>query len=121
MVEPHETHKAVAAENGHHCHMAGALQAPLEVFIRAGWMRGIRTVSRMAMDVCSRRCLKRSSLINRLWVDRVSAVTPVSGAFLVGELGPLVQHQHVFDLRAGNKEKLLVPVRGKLLEALVQE
>src|ERR1035438_8289926 len=46
---------------------------------------------------------------------------PHHGALLVGKFGPLVQHQHAFNLRPGDKEELLIPVSGEFLEALVQE
>jgi hypothetical protein len=42
-------------------------------------------------------------------------------ALLVGELGPLIKHEHAGDLIAGDEEELLVPVGGEFLEAFVEE
>src|ERR1039457_6279617 len=52
VVQPHEAHKAVAAEDGHDCHMPGALRALLKVLVSAGRMRGVSAVSRVTVEVC---------------------------------------------------------------------
>ena len=41
LVQPHEAHEAVAAEDRHHRHVPGALQALLEVLIGARRMRRV--------------------------------------------------------------------------------
>ena len=42
LIQPHEAHEAVAAEDGHHRHMAGLLKPLLEVLIGARRLRGVR-------------------------------------------------------------------------------
>src|SRR5664279_1952787 len=47
VVQPHEAHKAVAAEDGHDRHVPGALQALLKVLVSAGRVRGVSAVARV--------------------------------------------------------------------------
>src|ERR1039458_9357357 len=51
VVQPHETHKAVTAEDGHDRHVPGAFQALLEVFVGAGRARSLSAVSRVTVEV----------------------------------------------------------------------
>src|SRR5664280_2719470 len=52
VVQPHEAHKAVAAEDCHHRHVPGALQALLKVLVSARRMRGLGAVSWVTVEVC---------------------------------------------------------------------
>src|ERR1035437_5319310 len=121
VVQPHKTHKAVAAEDGHDRHVPGALQALLKVFVSAGRVRGVSAVSRVTVKVCQQPVFEPLQLDEQA-VGRASVTRyPHHAALLVGKFGPLVQHQHTFNLRPCHEKELLVPVGGELLEALVQE
>ena len=121
VVQPHETHKAVTAEDGHDRHVPGAFQALLKVFVSAGRVGGISAVSRVTVEVSQQPMLEPLQLDEQA-VGRASVARhPHHGALLVSKLGPLVQHQHAFNLRPGDKEELLIPVGGEFLKALVQE
>src|ERR1017187_6397918 len=113
VVQPHEAYKSVAAEDGHHRHVPGAFQALLKVFVSAGRMGGVRAVSRVTVKVCQQPVFEPLQLDEQA-VGRASVSRhPHHGALLVGKLGPLVQHQHAFNLRPGDKEELLIPVGGE--------
>src|ERR1017187_8168810 len=51
LVQPHEADEAVAAEDGHHRHVTGALQPPLKPLVDAGGASGVGTVAGMAVEV----------------------------------------------------------------------
>src|ERR1035437_4724083 len=96
-------------------------QALLKIFVSAGRVGGIGAVARVTVEVGQQPMLEPLQLDEQA-VGRASVARHSHhGALLVGKLGPLVQHQHAFNLRPGDKEELLIPVSGSEIEALVQE
>src|ERR1017187_8877625 len=84
-------------------------------------MRGVSAVSRVTVKVCQQPVFEPLQLDKQTVGGARVGRYPHHGALLVSKLGPLVQHQHAFNLRPGDKEELLIPVGGEFLEALVQE
>src|ERR1035437_10114132 len=58
VVQTHEAHKAVAAEDGHDRHLAGALPALMKVLVSARRMGGVRAVSRVTVEVSQQPMLE---------------------------------------------------------------
>src|ERR1017187_7496985 len=121
VVQPHEAHKAVAAEDGHECHVPGALQALLKVLVSARRMRGVSALSRVTVKVCQQPVFEPLQLDKQTVGGARVGCDPHHAAFLVSKFGPLVEHQHTFNLRPCHEKELLVPVGSELLKALVQE
>src|ERR1017187_717315 len=51
LVQSHEADEPVAAEYGHHRHVTGALQPPLEPLVDAGGAGGVGAIARVAVEV----------------------------------------------------------------------
>ena len=84
-------------------------------------MRGVRALAGMAVKVGQELVAELFELDQQVVRRGHVRHDAQPAAALVRELGPLVEHQHAFDLRAGDEEELLVLVGGQFLEALVQK
>src|ERR1039458_134772 len=116
LVEPHEAYEAVAAEDGHDCHVSGALQPMLEVPVRARRRSGLGPPSRVAGGVAEEPVAELFELDEQPVRGLGLARDAHHGALLVRELGPLVEDERAINLRAGDKKELLVLICGQLAE-----
>src|SRR5947209_6832502 len=121
VVKPDKANEAVPAENGHDCNVAGRFQPPLEVFVNPRRTGRINAAAGMAVEVPQQAVTKAFQLNQQAVRGFGVAGNAANAALLVGKLSPLVEHEHAVHFAAGDKEKLLVPVSGQLLKALVQE
>src|ERR1019366_8357445 len=95
------------------------LQPLLKVFVSAGRMRGVSAVSRVTVQVCQQPVFEPLQLDKQTVGGARVGCDPHHAAFLVSKFGPLVEHQHTFNLRPCHEKELLIPVGSELLKALV--
>src|ERR1039457_3894768 len=117
LVQPDEPDESVAAEYGHHCHVAGALQAALEILINSRWAGGVRTVAGVAVEVRQQPMSELLKLNEQLMGRAGVSGDANEASLLVRELRPLVEHERTVDLIARDEEELFVLIGCQLLEA----
>ena len=101
--------------------MATLFEPPLEILVGARGMSRFGAVSRMAVEMREELVAEPFELDQEIVHRRHVGHDSHAGTPLVRKFGALVEDVDTIDLRAGNKEKLLIGIGGQLLEAIVKK